>query len=90
MGLRWSREYLKNDPTIIGLELSNIAELLLANGADINRKNKDGEMMLHWIVDKFPPDDAYVGVSILVENGANVNVKDKDGRTPLHTAAKEQ
>jgi ankyrin repeat protein len=59
-----------------------VAELLIAKGADVNAKN--GFTPLHRA--------AYQGhkeiAELLIANGADVNAKDDDGRTPLHYAAK--
>jgi ankyrin repeat protein len=61
----------------------DVAELLLAKGADVNAKGKDD-----WT-----PLDAAVGharkdiVKLLLAKGADINAKDKGGETPLHFAA---
>lgn len=64
---------------------NNVAEVrrLIARGAKVNDKNKDGLTALHWA--------AYNGHSILAEllidKGAKLNLKDKYGYAPLHWAA---
>ena len=59
-----------------------IAELLIAKGADVNAKKDDGEIPLHYA--------AFVShkeiVELLIAKGADVNAKDKDDETPLDEA----
>ena len=57
-----------------------IVELLIANDADVNAKNKYGETPLLSAATK--------GIAeLLIAKGADVNAKDGNGRTPLHHAA---
>jgi ankyrin repeat protein len=58
-------------------------EALLAKGADVNAKDKDGCTPLHWAASQ---GNSNV-IKLLLAKGADVNAKDKDGRTPLHWAA---
>jgi ankyrin repeat protein len=60
----------------------DVAELLLANRADVNRKDKDGQTSLHWAVGRGHKDTA----ELLLAHGADVNAKDNDGKTPLSRA----
>ena len=63
---------------------SEIVQLLLDNGADIEikAKNKDGATPLHWAA-FFQQKEM---VSLLIESGANVNSIDSNGLTPVDSA----
>ena len=67
----------------VKLGYKGIAELLLANGADVNVKNNVGWVPLHMATAL----DHKEIVELLVANGANVDAKDDDGSTPMHYAA---
>lgn len=54
------------------------AELLLAHGADVNARNKQGRTPLHVAVPK------KTLAAVLLAKGADVNAKDSTGMTPLH------
>ncbi len=58
-----------------------IAELLIANDADVNAKAEDGDTPLQYAV------NTKEVAELLIENGADVNAKDFEGWTPLHGAA---
>jgi ankyrin repeat protein len=61
---------------------SQVAELLIAEGADVNAKNVVGQTPLHWA--------AMAGhkeiIELLIAAGADVNAKTKRGDTPLDLA----
>jgi ankyrin repeat protein len=59
-----------------------VADLLLAHGADVNAKNKDGCTALYQAV-YYPP--AELLAELLVAHDANVNAKCY-GKTPLQEA----
>jgi ankyrin repeat protein len=59
----------------------DVAELLMAHGADVHAKEEDGLTPLHWAA------DSKAMVEFLLVHGADVNAKDEDGRTPLYWAA---
>jgi ankyrin repeat protein len=60
-------------------------EVLLARGAEINEKDKNGKTPLHWAADNVIKDV----VELLLVNKADVNAKSNNGWTPLHIAAEE-
>lgn len=59
---------------------SEMAELLVVSGADVDARNKKGDTPLHMAVDK----GFNVIVELLLKLKADVNAKDAEGRTPLH------
>ena len=61
----------------------DMAEILLAKGADVNAEDSQSMTPLHLAASK--GDTALV--TLLLEKGANVNAQDDSGRTPLHWVA---
>ena len=60
----------------------DIAKLLLTKGANVNVKNRGGDMPLHLSVAFCHKEVA----ELLIANGADVNETRKEGSSPLHTA----
>ena len=60
-----------------------IAELLIAKGADVNAKGGvNGGTPLHWAAEEGHKETA----ELLIAKGADVNAKEEDGYTPLDAA----
>ena len=66
-----------------GKDQKSVAELLLANKADINAKDNNGSTPLHWAVGMDRKDMA----EFLLANKADVDARNNGGVTPLHWAA---
>ena len=77
---------IPKDNTVIDWAMRNgridILDVLIAKGADINDKNKDGETLLNIATNG----SRYLIVKYLVSNGADINARDRYGDAPLHTA----
>jgi ankyrin repeat protein len=63
-------------------ERREIAEMVLAAGADINRGEGAGGTPLHEAVRRGQKG----AVEFLLDHGANINARDQNGQTPLHHA----
>lgn len=59
---------------------TDVAEVLMNNGANVNSKDFSGSMPLHYAVEQGNEDLT----RLCIKFGANVSVPDKDGNTPLH------
>ena len=57
----------------------------LADGADVNAKDEDGDTPLHHAENEDHKEIA----ELLIAKGADVNTKDEKGMTPLHDAVEE-
>lgn len=73
----------KSTPLLRGAGFGRIVTYLVAIGADVNFRNKDGWTPLARAVDN----DSIVSVQELIRRGANVDVVDKKKWSPLHRAA---
>jgi cytohesin len=62
---------------------AEVAEFLIAKGADVNAKDKNLVTPLH----RAASGNGLRVAEILIAKGADVNAKDSRGRTPLHDAA---
>lgn len=62
---------------------TEILDLLLANGADINARNDEGVTILHIVTDE-------KAVPIMIAKGADREARDKRGWTPLIAQAGER
>ena len=67
---------------------ADIAALLIAKGAKVNTKTKDGQTALIYAARA--PEDRSDIVKLLIENGADVNTKDNSGMTALAYALKNR
>ena len=65
-----------------------IAELLIAKGADVDAKDALGNTPLYNTISFNAALDGYKEIAeLLIHNSADVNAQDKNGNTPLHEAA---
>ena len=60
-----------------------VAEFLLAQGADLNYRDADGRSTLYVLALENRSDTA----AFLLDHGAHVEAADLEGRTPLHVAS---
>ncbi|MBN1469865.1 MAG: ankyrin repeat domain-containing protein [Fusobacteriaceae bacterium] len=69
------------DPLALSIKnnLKEFTEILLNNGADLNRKYNDGKSLLHLLAE----DDNIIGIKYLLGKNIEVNVEDNLGKTPL-------
>jgi ankyrin repeat protein len=83
-GLVFSKNSLGDTPlhTSVASGQKEAAELLLANGAEVDAKNNYGSTPLHYAADYNHRDLA----ELLLANNANVDAKDDKGYTPIDIA----
>ena len=69
---------------------TEIAEILLAKGADVHARNRRGATALHYAADtnRDAPDAQAATVSLLLKAGAQPDTRDKSGTAPLHRAVR--
>jgi len=77
---RWREMHLSHEAEV---KLREVAEVLIAHGADVNAKNDDGLTPLLYAAGY----GRLEVVEALLAHGAAVNAKDDKGLTPLHYAA---
>jgi hypothetical protein len=61
---------------------TEITKLIIANGADVNKKDNKGWTALHFAAQLY----SYDLTKLLLENGADVDSQDNYGNSPLSTA----
>ena len=72
-----------DDATVHRMLIHEVAEVLLANKADINARNDVGNTPLHIAEISANKEMA----ALLISKGADVNARNTGGDTPLHIAA---
>jgi ankyrin repeat protein len=82
LGERFLGDFIK--PPLHFSKNKEVAELLIAGGADVNFKDQTGWAILHyWSFFRYGQLEL---IELLVANGADVNAKDRLGNTPLDKA----
>ncbi|KAG7002269.1 hypothetical protein G7Y79_00028g062900 [Physcia stellaris] len=77
------RDHVIDPPNAIEMKDIKAINELLKQGRDVNRRNKDGETLLHWAAVSGKTDV----VRFLILHDADINARrTRDGRTPLHCA----
>ncbi|MDQ7826019.1 MAG: ankyrin repeat domain-containing protein [Candidatus Eremiobacteraeota bacterium] len=61
---------------------TDVAELLISRGADVNALTINGVSPLHWACEG----NSLEMVDLLIRKGARLNARDRCGRTPLYRA----
>jgi ankyrin repeat protein len=79
-----ARERLFSSTPLHFAERKEIAQILIAKGADVNATNKNGITPLMCTM--MGRGDCKEVAEILIANGANINAKDCMGKAPLHIA----
>ncbi|OUM66909.1 hypothetical protein PIROE2DRAFT_29779, partial [Piromyces sp. E2] len=68
----------------------NIVKLLIENGVDLSKVNKDGDTPLIWACRMKRENRNDDIAKFLIENGADLNKANKDGNTPLIIACESE
>jgi hypothetical protein len=78
------KPYIGRTPLCLAIEKghTDVAKILLANGANRNSPDKEGKTPLHFAIENGKSDIA----KILLDKGADPNALDKQGHTPLDFA----
>ncbi len=66
---------------------TEIAEILLENGALVDAKNAKGQTPLHEVASHLHREGDEATMAVLLDAGASLSVRGNDGATPLHAAA---
>ena len=94
VGNKMAQEMMNNRTPLdmaIRNEHTEIAELLIAKGTDMNAKSNRGYTPLHEASKKEKPEVKITEIiELLIAKGADVNAKTVDGETPLHLASKRE
>ena len=82
LGERYLEDFI--NPPLHYSKNKEVADLLIAGGADVNFKDQNGAAILHyWAFFSYGETEL---IELLIANGANVNIKDSLGNTPLDKA----
>ena len=61
---------------------TNVIQLLLQNGADVNKRDCYGHTPVHYAADW----NSTEAISMLIEHGASINIKNNEGDKPIDFA----
>lgn len=80
------KDYALNYAIFNGGKLGSlaVAELLIANGANVNLTNARGMAPIHFMMQITNADNRWKILNDLIEYGANINAQNEDGSTMLH------
>lgn len=80
------RDYALNHAIFNGGKLGSlaVAEILIANGANVNLANGRGMAPIHFMMQITNADNRWKILNDLMQYGANINAQNEDGSTMLH------